>query len=227
MPKNPKKLLNELLALPRRTLAAVALAHSVLLGVALLGGLPYLITQAVLAAELVLLNLATIALYPERGVGKHVVDMLKSIFALGFVYFFILVTYGVASSPGRGNPLVIAWQSLDDAGIKDLVLSVFYVAVSLGIALWQVLRLPDPKQAWASRRLLEGAVTLLAMIFMILIAVSLGAPLVSMFNNFGFAVDANTILVTLMVITRFVFALVAATMPASELKSIAASPYMD
>lgn len=227
MAKKKTKILSEILALPRETLSRVALSHVVLLGVTLLGGLPYLIMQAVLAVELLLLSLATIPLYPERGVGKHVFAIVKLIFTLIFVYFFVMVTYGVASGGGEGDALSIASQSLADAGIKDLLLSLLYVALSLTISLRQAMRDSNPRKAWAIARLIHGAVTTLAMIFMTFVSVFLGAPIGIALNNFGFPVDVNVILITLMVITRLFFALVAATIPENEMSTLAASPYMD
>ena len=209
MAKREHSLLKEFLKLPRRKLAGVALSHITLLGVTLLGGMTYLIMQSVLMAEIVLVGLATIPLYPERGVGKHVFDMLKMTFMLAFIYLFVLISYGAATGKS-GLALVIARQSLEDAGLEDLLLSLFYVSVSLGASLWQVLSQPNPRQAWASSRLLDGAVTTLAMIFITFIAIFLAMPIVSACNSLGIPMNVNALLITLMVITRFFFALVAA-----------------
>ena len=174
-----------------------------------------------------LLSLATIALYPERGIGKHAFDMLKLTCAVSFIYFFVFVTYGAASDGDHGNAMVIAWQSLDDADLHDLFLSLLYVAVSLGFSLSRVLRLSDPRKAWVKSRLIDGTVTMLAMIFMSIVAVSLGSASISLLKNFGLSVDADSVLIILMVITRFVFSLIAATIPEDETDAIAANPYVD
>ncbi len=227
MTNSPKKILNEILALPMRTLAGVALSHIVLLGMALFGGLSYLVMQAVLAVELLLMSLATIPLYPERGLGKHAFDMLKLTGLLMFIYFIVFATYGIASDEGRGAALAIAWQSLDDADIHDLIVSLLYVTFSVGFSLWQAKQAPDPKLAWARSRLIDGGVTILAMIFMSIVAVTLGTLIVSMLKHLDHPVDADTVLIALMVTTRLLFTLIAASMPESTAKSIADSPYVD
>ncbi len=108
-----------------------------------------------------------------------------------------------------------------------MFLSLLYVAVSLGFSLSQVLRLPDPRKAWATSRLLDGTVTMLAMISMSFVAVFVGSSIMSMFNRFGLSVDADRVLIILMVITRSAFALIAATITEDEKNVIAANPYVD
>lgn len=227
MANRPKKILDEILALPMRTLASLALSNIILLVIALFGGLSYLVMQAVLAVELLLMSLATIPLYPERGLGRHAFDMLKLTALLAFIYFLVFATYGIASNEGRGAALAIAWQSLDDADIHDLIVSLLYVTISIGFSLWQAKQAPDPKLAWARSRLLDGGVTILAMIFMSIVAVTLGTLIVSMLKHLDHPIDADTVLITLMVTTRLLFTLIGATMPESTAKSIADSPYVD
>ena len=226
MAKNRKSLLKEILELPRRKLAGVALSHIVLLAVTLFGGLSYLIMQSVLMGEVVLLGLATIPLYPKRGLRSHVFDMLKMTFMLAFIFLFVLLTYG-ATTGESDRALGIAWQSLEAAGTDDLLLSLFYVAVSLGISLWQVMRQPDPRQAWASSRLLDGTVTTLAMFFITFITIFLVKPIVLALSNWGIPMNVDSVLITCMVMTRFFFALVGATLSETSMNLIAASPYAD
>ncbi len=226
MAKNQKSILKEILKLPRRKLAGVALSHITLLGVTLFGGLPYLIMQSVLGVEVVLLGLATIPFYPKRGIGEHVFGMLTMTFMLAFIYLFVLISYGaVAGDPDLA--LKTAWRSLEDAGTDDLLLSLFYVTVSLGMSLWQVSGQPDPRQAWENSRLLDGAMTMFAMIFITFITIFLAKPIVLAFNYLGIPMNVNALLITLMVVTRFFFALIATCMRESPIESIDTQPCAD
>lgn len=226
MAKNRKSLFKDILELPCRKLAGVALSHIVLLAVTLFGGLTYLIMQSVLVGEVVLLGLATIPLYPKRGVRTHVFDMLKMTFMMAFIFLFVLLTYG-ATTGESDRALAVAWRSLEDAGTNDLLLSLFYVAVSLGVSLWQVMCQPDPRLAWAKSRLLDGTVTTLAMFFITFITIFLVKPIVLALSNWGIPMNVDAVLITCMVMTRFFFALVGATLSESSMNSIADSPYAD
>ena len=223
----PKTRLEEILALPIQTLASVVLWHLVILGIALFGGLPYLIMQAAFAAEILLLDFATIPFYPEREKGKHAFDMLKMTGALVFIYFFVFVTYAVAINDGHNEVLAIAWRTLDAADGRDLMVALFYIAISLGFSLWQTFRLPDRKQAWTKRRLLDGGATLIAMTVMCFVAVIMGAPMISLSKEIGHPLNPDSVLITLMVVTRCVFSLVTACLPESTIRSISNKPFVD
>ncbi len=221
------QLLAEIRALPPRTVAAVAAGHVVLLAGILWGGLHYVLLQVLLAAELVVLNVATMTFYRERGLRKHVWDTLKMIGGLAFVLIFVVVTYGVAAEGDSGNALAAGIRGL--AGFRGAAAwwALFYVAIHIAIALWLALAAPDPRRAWAQSMLMEGGTTFVAMFLMVFVAIFVGAPLVAGLRIIGLAVDAGTVLATLMVALRFVLALVVATMPPHERDAIAADPYVD
>ncbi|MEO8011508.1 MAG: hypothetical protein ABI650_07695, partial [Dokdonella sp.] len=98
---------------------------------------------------------------------------------------------------------------------------------SLGVSLWQVMRQPDPRLAWAKSRLLDGTVTTLAMFFITFITIFLVKPIGLAFSYLGIPMNVDAVLITCMVMTRFFFALVAETLSESTIDSIAASPYAD
>lgn len=227
MTNEPKTRLEQILALPIQTLASVVLWHVVILAIAVFGGLPYLIMQAAFAAEILLLDLATIPFYPERAKGKHAFDMLKMTGALVFIYFFVFVTYAVAINQGRNEVLAIAWRTLDATDGRDLLVSLFYITISLGFSLWQTFRLPDRKQAWTQRRLLDGGATLVAMTIMCFVAAIISAPMISLLKEIGYSVNPDSILIALMVLTRCGFSLVTACMPESTIRSISDKPFVD
>ncbi|MFZ2237810.1 MAG: hypothetical protein WBP11_03120 [Dokdonella sp.] len=77
----------------------LAISHLMLLAGCLWGGVPYIVLQALLAVELILISLASIVLYPERGFAKHFWDMLKLCGMLAFVMVFVVISYGVVAEP--------------------------------------------------------------------------------------------------------------------------------
>jgi hypothetical protein len=96
------KVLGEIRALPMRTLATVVASNAVLLAITIAAGLPYVVVLAMLALELVVLQVATIAFFRERGVGQHLVDLAKMIGGLVFILFFGIVTFGIAAEGDSG-----------------------------------------------------------------------------------------------------------------------------
>lgn len=227
MTNKPTTRLEEILALPIQTLASVVLWHVVILAIALFGGLPYLIMQVAFAAEILLLDLATIPFYPERAKAKHAFDMLKMTGALVFIYFFVFVTYAVAINEGRNEVLAIAWRTLDAADGQDLMVSLFYITISLGFSFWQTFRLPDRKQEWTKRRLLDSGATLIAMTVMCFVAAIVVAPMIRLLKDIGQPVNPDAMLITLMVVTRCGFSLATACMPESTIRSISNKPFVD
>ena len=220
-----RALLHEVAQLPPRTIAGVAAAHAVLLVGAVWGGLPYVLLQALLAAEIVLLNIASVPLYPERGWGKHVADVLKVSAGMLFVMFFLFVTYGVAAEGAEGYALEIAWRDAQVFHGTAALWSIGYIVVHLAFALQQALGSADPRGSWTKNVLAEGGVTFVAMFLMVFVAIFVGAPLVKGLAMVGIGVDANLVLATLMVLLRFVLSLVGATISQQELAAISRNPY--
>jgi hypothetical protein len=223
------KLLALLRSLPPRTVAVVVASHLMLLAGILWGGMPYLALQSLLAVELLAINLASIALYPERGLRKHAVDTLKTTGALLFILFFVIVTYGVAKVEGGGgedSALPAALASLSNVDAETVGWALAYVAVHIGIALWQALASSEPRLTWARSMLSEGATTLVAMLFMIFVAAFAGVPLLALLARLGLPVGVDQLLACLMVVVRCAIALVMATISESEMRSMAANPYL-
>ena len=216
---------DEFRGIPRRQVAQLALAHAVLLAGCVWGGLPYVVLQALVAAEVILLDLATIALYPERGFVKHLWDLVKLCAGLVFVMFFIIASYAVAAHGEDKNPLFEVFHELRDLDVPAVIALVAYAAAQLAIALWHAWHSSDPRTTWARDNIGAGAASFLAMFFMVFVAFFVAQPILICFATIGVAIDANTLLATLMVIVRFLLALVVATFGQAQFEEIAHDPY--
>ena len=166
------KLIEELRGIPPAVALQILLAHGVLLVASLHGGLPYIVLQGLLAFELVLLNLATVPLYPERGLLRHLFDLLKLSALLAFLLLFVCISYAIVSSGEHADPITTTlarWHGLHPASIAW---AVGYIVVSLALSLLQALMSPEPRLAWMSNTLAAGGSTFVAMLFMLLRCVS-------------------------------------------------------
>ena len=219
------KLVREVRVLPRRKLAEVAGAHAVLLAAVLLGGVPYVWVQLMLAVEILFFSLATVALYPERGWRKHVGDILKVTAGLVFVLFFLVVTWGVAHTAGGGSAAEAGLEELNRIAGRTINWLLLYVIVQVAISWAQAIASPHPRRAWAQSIFSNGAVTFLAMFFMVFAALFVGTSLVSGLNSIGLHGNTDSVLGSRMVLLRFLLSLVAATISPSEFDAIAENPY--
>jgi hypothetical protein len=223
------KLLAVLRSLPPRTVAVVVVSHLMLLAGILWGGMPYLPLQVLLAVELLAINLASIALYPARGLRKHVVDVLKTLAGLLFILFFVIVTFGIAKTEGGGEdrPLPAALADLADVDAATLGWAFAYVVVHIGISLWQAFASSEPRLAWARSTLSEGGTTLVAMLLMIFVTAFVAVPLLTLLARLGLALDVDQLLACLMVAVRCLMALVMASFSEREMRTMAANPYLN
>ncbi len=208
-----------------RTAMRTAISHVFLLIGTIWGGLPYVFLQLLLVAELVLLTLATIPLYPGRGVLTHALDMLKLCAGLAFVFFFILVGYGVARG-GNQHSMVAGLIELRDVGIRDSAWAVGYLVLSLAVSMHTALHSANPRKTWAKSKLAEGATTFLALFFMVFVTFFIGKPILSGLELEGLKIDVGVLLSTLMVIVRYVLSLVMSTISDLDMDAISRDPYL-
>ncbi len=217
----------ELRRLPRRTVAAVAASHMLLLLCIGWGGLHYVMVLVLLAVELLVFNLATAMFYPQRGLGRHIADLLKMVAGLAFVLFFLVITYGIVAEGDNGNALMAGLTALRGIGDTAVAWTAFYIVVRMLVSLWQARTAPEPRIAWAHNVLTENGVTFIAMFLMVFATFFVGVPLMIALKLIGFDASASVLLAGLMVTLRFALTLVVATMPAEEMAAIAADPYVD
>jgi hypothetical protein len=222
------KLLAQLRSLPPRTVAVVVVSHLMLSAGILWGGMPYLALQSLLAVELLAITLASVPLYPARGLRKHGLDVLKTFAGLLIILFFVFVTYGVARAEGGDDDHTLTAALAGPAQVDATTLgwAFAYVVVHIGISLWQAFASSEPRLAWARSTLSEGSTTLVAMLLMIFVAAFVGVPLMTLLARLGLPVDLDPLLACLMVAVRCLIALVMATISEREMRTIAANPYL-
>jgi hypothetical protein len=214
--------------IPPQAGVQIVFAHVLLLAGAIWGGVPYVVLQALLAGELLLINIATIPLYPQRSAGRHLGDVVKMAALLAFILFFVVISYGVVTSATReGEPLRLALHAFEGLGPADFGWALAYLLARLTASMWQAKQSRDPRGTWARQNLLFGGSTFVAMLLMVFGAFFVGNPLIAGLARVGIVVDADVLLSSLMVLARFFTALVAATMSASEIDTIARDPYPD
>jgi len=222
------KLTDALRQVPPQAAMQIAFAHALLLAGAIWGDVPYVVLQTLLAGELLLINIATIPLYPQRSVGRHLWDVAKMAAILAFILFFVVISYGVVSSATReGEPLRLALHAFKGLGVADFGWMLAYLLARLTASMWQARQSKDPRGTWARQNLLFGGSTFVAMLLMVFGAFFIGNPIVAGLARVGIVVDADVVLSSLMVLARCATALVAATMSASEIDAIASNPYPD
>ncbi|HVF33933.1 MAG TPA: hypothetical protein VND91_01265 [Candidatus Saccharimonadia bacterium] len=183
--------------------------HVVLLALLLWASLPYVYTQVMLAVELVIFSLATVALYRDRA-GELLVDTVKLAAGLVFILAFVIATYGVTREGGNGKALATALQSLREVGATTALWAVCYIAIHAAIALGQAWAAPDPRKAWFDNAMAESGATFVAMLMMVFVAGLFGRPIVELLQSDGAQVDADVVLGCLMVAVRCFIALVVA-----------------
>ena len=208
------------------TARRIGISHAFLLIGSIWGGLPYIFLQLLLVAELFLLTLATIPLYPQRSALSHALDMVKLSAGLIFVFFFILVGYGVARG-GEREDMLTALQGLREVGFGDAAWALGYLILSLALSMYAASRSPNPRKAWAKSKLAEGGTTFISLFFMVFVTLFVGKPIISGLAWLGLTIDVDVLLSTLMVIVRYILALAMSTMSDSEMEAISRNPYIE
>ena len=208
-----------------QTALRVGISHGFLLIAAILGSIPFVVVQTLLVAELILVSLATIPFYPERGVMRHVLDMLKLSGTSVFVLFFAVVSYGVASEGDSGNALEFGLRAYTRLDLGDILWALAYLVLHVAISLRTALTSPDPRETWAKNKLAEGGATFLALFFMVFVAFLVGRPIIVGLATFGLHIDVDALLSGLMVLVRYVLMLIVSLISDSEMNSISRNPY--
>jgi len=200
-------------------------SHVVLAVIVIAGGIGYLGLLIMLLAEMLIVNLLTIALYPKRGLRRHLTDILKFFGFVVFLSIFVVATYSAALESPEETLVEFVDHLLFDWSM--LLWIVGYSAVHLTALFMYARTRPDPRLEWTRLALAQGAVTLVSFFILIFVVVLVGAPLAHAARWFTASVDTETILVILALGVRLGFALLITRMPESELASIAGSPYID
>jgi hypothetical protein len=206
---------------PAGTLREIV-SHAVLLGMAWFGGLGYLGTLLVLAAETLIIIGLSIFLYPERGLRRHLWDLVKAGAVLAFLFVFVLATFVGAqpNSAGAGlERLGLHWSLIGWA--------LAYTAVHLVAMVVYASRQARPRKAWAGLALTQGGITFVALFCTIFVVTFIGSWLEPLVRTYWPAVQSGDVLVTLAVLVRLGFAVLMSHIPEDELDEIADNPYVD
>lgn len=213
-------------AVPKAQRIELIISHVLLFAGFAWAGATYLEFQLLIAAELVLTNIASIPLYPGRGSRRHAADVAKLIPGMAFILFFVLVTYGVVLAEGDepAIPAVVAvWERIDG---RALAAFAAWILFHHGAALWQAYLQPNPRLFWTKARLLEGGATFVALFAMVFATFVIALPITWAIRLLGAEPPIDLILIALMVLARLGGCLLLATMPESELEQMAKNPYL-
>lgn len=203
------------------------LLHGLLLWLALQPFMGFFVLLLLIAAEVVLISTLTALLYPERGLRRHAIDMVKVL--LSHAVILSLVTALFLATNGTGNTLsnFSELRELLTAQVQQAHLGwlLGYAAIHLLLILLFALGSRDRRLYWAREAIAEGAASLLALLTMLVL---LGAFLI--LSDGGLAGDhtadglpwASITLVAL----RYAFALLVQHMPDSEWAQTVRAPYV-
>lgn len=215
--------------LTRATLWRESVSHVILLAVGWSSGLGYLGMVMLLGAELLLMTLLSIAVYPERGVRRHLVSLLWFIGTLAFLGLFVVVTYGAAMDSVSGFDAGESPFSVVRIDPDLLPWLLGYTAAHLGVMLLYARTRPNPRMVWSEEVLLQGSATLATVFVMILVALFVATPLLIAIQWFTPVPEwvAENLLIGLLAAARFGMALVMNKLPQSARAEIAANPYVE
>jgi hypothetical protein len=165
--------------------------------------------------------LMTVALswyfYPQRGLRRHLADVVKMFGLLCFLAIFILASY--AGAGGFANGL---WPDT-----MSLLGVVVLVGVRGGLILLEARASPDPRLHWARSALMRGGALIvgsfLAVFTCLLPGVFLAHALASVWPSRA----ADLAIASVYLITLGVFACIISTMSEQEIADISGNPYID
>ena len=199
-------------------------SHVMLVAFALYFGVGYLGLMLIFMAEIVIGNLISASLYPERGTGRHLLDLVKILGVMAFLLVFVIATYMAATDDGReGNPLARLHVEVD--AVKS---AVAFAAVHMSVLYLLARNSADPKLAWTRSVLMQNAATFIGLFFMIFVAAFAGPLVGGAAEMLGYTrspVDAA--LIVCMAALRLSLALLLSRMPEREVRDISRTPYVD
>lgn len=198
-------------------------SHAVLLAIAWFGGLGYLGTILVLVSEPLIVIALSIFLYPQRGLRRHLWDMVKSSALMAFLLVFVVATYAAAHGARDG----VGFDQLVRLEWSMLAWALGYSALHLTGMLVYARTQPNPRKVWAGLALTQGAVTFVALFCTIFVVALIGSWLAPMVHIYWPAVQVGDVLVLLAVLVRLGFAVLMSHIPEDELDQIADNPYVD
>ncbi len=206
-----------------------SLSHLAMLAVGWWSGAGYLGLILILGIELLLLGLVSMAVYPERGIRKHVVSLLWFVFTLAFLGMFIVLTYGEAMKavPGHVSGATVFALIPRDADL--LLWAAIYSAAHMLAMFVHARRSARPRIVWSENVLLNGAATVIAVLLLIPFTPAFASTLLSALQGRVHITVATVdqILIALLVLLHFGSALLLNKLPQSVRHEIADTPYTE
>jgi hypothetical protein len=200
-------------------------SHVLLVAGALYFGLGYLGLILIFMAEIVLGNLVSTGMYPERGLRKHLWDLVKILALMAFLLVFVVATYFVATGHGSGtwgNPFASLRFDVDAVKV-----AVAFAALHLSVLYVVARRQPHPRLAWTKSVSMQNAATLLGLFFMIFVAAFAGPVVAGVAETMGWPNPTDAALIVCVAALRLSLALLLTRMPEREVREIASTPYVD
>lgn len=205
--------------------AQEVVSHLLLAWFAIATGIGYLGLMLVFAVELLLGNLVSAGMYPERGLRRHAGDLVKFVLAMGLLLVFVVLTYAMGTQ--HGNAAADFPAVLPDDANGTLRWSIAFAVVSIMARYFIARRAPDPKFAWARAVLVQNAATFVTLLLMIFVAAFAGATLQEAADLFDIQAPLDAALIVVTAGMRLFFALLVSRMPEREMRDIAHRPYAD
>lgn len=204
-----------------------AVAHALLVAMAWYVGFGYLGVILVFVAELLLVSLLSTLMFPERGLWRHLRDLLKMTALLLFLLAFVFVTYGVAVEGDSGEAGMAGVRALSGVDRVQMLWGLGFSAAHLSAMLLYARSRPQPRKEWARLALMQNAATFVALFCLIFVVAFLGPFIVGAVRLVAPEVAGDSVLVLLAALVRFGFALLVSRMPDKDLDEVAAKPYVD
>ncbi len=201
--------------------------HLVLLFAVWFGGLGYFGLALLMSAELLLICSLSILIFPERGVRRHLWDMLKLGGVTLFLLLFVFVTGGEVLRVGGEEAFGSAIGSVVELPPGALAWAVLASAVHIAVLAIQARRSPQPRIAWVQLAIMNGGITVVWLLLLIPLPLLLGSLLVELSVTIASHAPRDTLLVLAALALRLAPALLVTRMPAKDIESIAGNPYVD
>ena len=182
-----------------------------------------------MAAELGMVNLLSIFFWPERGLRRHLWDLVKFVGAMVFLMFFVLMGAGVAMQPLHPDldPMHTTIDMLGRIDATAIGWMLGAMVLHLGVLVWRSRSSADPQREWAGLALTQGAATLVTLLLLAMGMFLLGPLLAQAGAAMAGERGAHLLLALPVVALRCFFALLVSRMPERELQGIARQPYLD
>jgi hypothetical protein len=199
--------------------------HALLLGVVWYGGLGFPGLMLVLALESFVIHLLSIAVYRERGLLRHLRDLLVSIGLLGALLGFLGAVYLIALDQVEGYDGSLDWRDLLRFDPDALAWAAAWACGHLALMLVASLLATRPREAWSRLSLMQSGVSYVLQFLLLLAVPFLGAFAVGVARSVDPEVEPGLAIAAGAVALRLLVALGFGLLPDSAVRDMADDPY--